>query len=81
MIENVTKRFRSEYMKALFLHDVEFIESMSPGRLGQRFSEESSRIVDGLGPGLGLMFRSVSSLICGLCIGFIMVFVCIIHPL
>lgn len=61
-------------MKALFHHDVEFIESMSPGLLGQRFSDESSRIVEGLGPDLGLMFRSLSALACGLCIGFIMVF-------
>ena len=44
-------------MKAVLRHDVEFIESVSPGRLGQRFSEESSRIVIGLGPDLGMMVR------------------------
>ena len=56
-------------MAALFRHDVEYIEQFSPGRLGQRFSEESSRIVDGLGPGLGTMIRSLSSLFCGIYIG------------
>ena len=56
-------------MLALFRRDVEFIERFSPGRLGQRFSEESSRIVEGLGPGLGLMVRSLASLFSGIFIG------------
>ena len=50
-------------------HDVEYIESISPGRLGQRFSEESSRMVNGLGPELGLMFRAVASMVTGAIIG------------
>ena len=49
--------------------DVEFIEKFSPGRLGQRFSEESSRIVEGLGPGLGVLVRSLSILFCGIILG------------
>ena len=64
-LEHVTIRFRKEYMKAVLRHDVEFIESVSPGRLGQRFSEESSRIVIGLGPDLGMMVRFMTSLITG----------------
>ena len=67
--EHVTIRFRKEYMKAVLRHDVEFIESVSPGRLGQRFSEESSRIVIGLGPDLGMMVRYMTSLITGTIIG------------
>ena len=73
MIENVTIRFRKEYVKAVLRHDVDFIESISPGRLGQRFSEESSRIVTGLGPDLGTMIRFVTSMITGCIIGFIYV--------
>ena len=73
MIENVTIRFRKEYVKAVLRHDVDFIESISPGRLGQRFSEESSRIVTGLGPDLGTMVRFVTSMITGCIIGFIYV--------
>ena len=68
--ENVTRSFRKAYVESLLHHDVEYIESVSPGRLGQRFSEESSRIVDGLGPGLGLLSRSLASLVCGLVVGF-----------
>ena len=60
--EHVTIRFRKEYLKAVLRHDVDFIENISPGRLGQRFSEESSRIVIGLGPDLGMMLRFVVSL-------------------
>ena len=50
-------------------HDVEYIESISPGRLGQRFSEESSRMVNGFGPELGLMLRAVASMVTGAIIG------------
>ena len=73
MIENVTIRFRKEYVKAVLRHDIDFIESISPGRLGQRFSEESSRIVTGLGPDLGTMVRFVTSIVMGCIIGFIYV--------
>ena len=51
-------------------HDVEYIESISPGRLGQRFSEESSRIVIGLGPELGVMVRAFASMVTGCVLGF-----------
>ena len=51
-------------------HDVEYIESISPGRLGQRFSEESSRIVLGLGPELGMMVRAFASMVTGCVLGF-----------
>ena len=50
-------------------HDVEYIESISPGRLGQRFSEESSRLVTGLGPELGAMVRAFASMVTGCSIG------------
>ena len=62
ILEHVTIRFRKEYLKALLRHDVDYVENISPGRLGQRFSEESSRIVAGLGPDLGMMVRFVVSL-------------------
>ena len=72
-VENVTIRFRKEYTKAILRHEVEYIESISPGKLGQRFSEESSRIVAGLGPDLGMMVRSLSSVITGAVIGLVYV--------
>ena len=56
-------------MKAHLRQHVEFIESVSPGRLGQRLSEESSRSVIGLGPDLGMMVRYVTSLVMGVFIG------------
>lgn len=68
-IENVTRHYRDHYLEALFRRDIEFIEKFSPGRLGQRFSEESSRIVEGLGPGLGVLVRSLSILFCGIILG------------
>ena len=72
-VENVTIRFRKEYTKAILRHEVEYVESISPGKLGQRFSEESSRIVTGLGPDLGMMVRSLSSVITGAVIGLVYV--------
>ncbi len=60
-------------MKSLLQHDVEFIESYSPGLLGQRFSEQSSVMVDGLGPSLGAFFSAISALITGIIIGFVSV--------
>ena len=66
----MTIRFRKEYMKAALRHDIDFIESISPGRLGQRFSEESSRLVTGLGPDLGMMIRFITSLTTASIIGF-----------
>ena len=69
----MTIRFRKDYTKAILKHEVEYIESISPGKLGQRFSEESSRIVTGLGPDLGVMVRSFSSLLTGAAIGLVYV--------
>lgn len=60
-------------MKAVLERDVEFVEQFGPGLLGQRFSEQSSTIVDGLGPSLGGLFRALASLITGIIIGFISV--------
>ena len=71
--ENITRQYRDHYVAALFQRDVEFLEQFSPGRLGQRFSEESSRIVDGLGPGLGSLVRALSSLFSGIVIGMTLV--------
>lgn len=73
-IEHVTERYRNEYLKAVLSHDIDYIESFSPGQLGQRFADESSKIYDGLGPSLGLFIRSLSSLFCGVIIGFCYVF-------
>ena len=60
-------------MKSLLQHDVEFIESYSPGTLGQRFSEQSSALIDGLGPNLGALFHAISALVTGIIIGFMSV--------
>ena len=75
--EHVTRKYRKEYVQSLLRHDVEYIESNSPGKLGQRYSEESSRIINGLGPGLGIFIRSLACLICGVCIGLYYVRVCV----
>ena len=72
----MTIRFRQEYTKSILKHEVEYVESISPGKMGQRFSEESSRIVLGLGPDLGLMIRSFASLITSTVIGLIYVHEC-----
>lgn len=69
----MTRAYRTEYVKKLLNHDVEYIDSVSPGRLGQRFSEQSSRIIGGLGPELGILVRTFGSLLCGVVIGFIYV--------
>ena len=71
----MTIRFRKASVKAVLRHDVDFIENISPGRLGQRFSEESSRLVTGLGPDLGTMVRFVTSMVTGSIIGLIYVLV------
>ena len=60
-------------MRALLQRDVEFIEQYGPGILGQRFSEQSSAIVEGLGPTLGDLFHAFSGLITGIIIGFLSV--------
>lgn len=70
IVEHVTQRYRNKYLKSLLHHDISVIEMYSPGTLGQRFSEESTRMVNGLGPSLGMFVRSVTSLLCGLVLGF-----------
>ena len=60
-------------MKAVLERDVEFIEQFSPGLLGHRVSEQSSAIVDGLGPSLGGLFHAIAGLVTGIVIGFISV--------
>ena len=72
-IEHVTRHYRDAYMRALLQRDVEFIEQYGPGMLGQRFSEQSSAIVEGLGPTLGDLFHAFSGLITGIIIGFLSV--------
>ena len=74
-LEHVTIRFRKEYLKAVLRHDVVYIESISPGSLGQRFSEESSRVVTGLGPDLGMIVRFVTGLTTASVIGFFYVLI------
>ena len=66
----MTQHYRSHYIQCLLSHDVSFIEKFSPGKLGQRYAEESSRIVEGLGPSLGFFIRSMASLLAGLIMGF-----------
>ena len=62
-------------MKAVLERDVEFVEQFGPGLLGQRVSEQSSSIVDGLGPSLGGLFRTLASLITGVVVGILSVVV------
>ena len=61
-VENRTRLYHNPYLLALFCPDVEFIEKLSPDRLGQRFSKEFSRIVEYLRPGLVLVVLLLSSL-------------------
>ena len=69
-LEHVTRHYRDAYMKAVLERDVEFIEQFGPGLLGQRFSEQSSAIVKGLGPSLGGLFHAISGLATGIVISF-----------
>lgn len=66
----MTQRFREKYIHSLLQHDVEFIESMKPGELGQNLAEESSRIINGLGPSLGQLVNSISAFLAGTILGF-----------
>ena len=60
-------------MKAVLERDVEFVEQFGPGLLGQRFSEQSSSIVVGLGASLGGLFRTLASLFTGVVVGILSV--------
>ena len=65
-------------MKAVLERDVEFIEQFGPGLLGQRFSEQSSAVVAGLGPNIGGLIHAVAGLITGFVLGFINVRICLL---
>ena len=43
---------------------------MKPGELGQNLAEESSRIINGLGPSLGQLVNSISAFLAGTILGF-----------
>lgn len=49
---------------------MDYIESEKPGTLGQTLAEESSRIINGLGPSIGQFVRAVATFLSGLIIGF-----------
>ncbi|CBK22352.2 uncharacterized protein [Blastocystis hominis] len=68
--ENLTRHLREKYIYALLHHDVDYIESEKPGALGQTVAEESSRIINGLGPSIGQFVRAIATFLCGLLIGF-----------
>lgn len=69
-VENLTRHLREKYIYALLHHDVDYIESEKPGALGQTVAEESSRIINGLGPSIGQFVRAIATFLCGLLIGF-----------
>ena len=46
---------------------------MKPGRIGQILSEESSRIINGLGPSIGQLVRALATFLSGCIIGFVYV--------
>ena len=48
---------------------------MKPGKIGQVLSEESSRIINGLGPAIGQLVRAIATYLSGAIIGFIYVIV------
>ena len=72
-VENITRRFREQFIHATLKHDVSYIESMKPGRIGQILSEESSRIINGLGPSIGQLVRALATFLSGCIIGFVYV--------
>ena len=48
---------------------------MKPGQIGQVLSEESSRIINGLGPAIGQLVRAIATYLSGAIIGFTYVIV------
>lgn len=46
---------------------------MKPGKMGQILSEESSRIINGLGPSIGQLVRAIATFISGCIMGFLYV--------
>ena len=69
-VENLTRQLRENYIYALLHHEVEYVESKKPGILGQAVSEESSRIINGLGPSIGQLVRAIATFLAGVIIGF-----------
>lgn len=69
LLESLTQRFREQYIHSLLTHDVEFIESMKAGELGQNLAEESSRIINGLGPSIGQLVNAISAFLAGTILG------------
>ena len=69
-VENLTRQLRENYIYALLHLEVEYVESKKPGILGQAVSEESSRIINGLGPSIGQLVRAIATFLAGVIIGF-----------
>ena len=65
----MARHLREKYIYALLHHDIDYIESNKPSTLGQAVAEESSRIINGLGPSIGRLVRSVSTFIGGVVVG------------
>ena len=72
-LESITKKFREDYIKAVLHHDIPYIESMKPEEIGQVLSEESSRIINGLGPAIGQLVRAIATYLSGCIISFLYV--------
>lgn len=72
-VESITRKFRENFIKSVLHHEVSYIETMKPGKLGQILSEESSRIINGLGPSIGQLIRAIATFISGCLIGFLYV--------
>lgn len=66
----MTRHLREKYVYALLHHDIAYVESEKPGKLGQTVAEESSRIINGLGPSIGQFVRAIATFLSGLIIGF-----------
>ena len=76
-LENLARHLREKYIYALLHHDIDYIESNKPSTLGQAVAEESSRIINGLGPSIGRLVRSISTFIGGVIVGVMHVLLCL----
>ena len=65
----MARHLREKYIYAILHHDIDYIESNKPSTLGQAVTEESSRIINGLGPSIGRLVRSISTFIGGVIVG------------
>ncbi|KAK8803666.1 hypothetical protein WA158_001360 [Blastocystis sp. Blastoise] len=63
--------YRQKYIISALNQDVAYIEQINPNKIGERIAEQSARIRDGLGPGIGGFIRAFFQLIGGLIVGFI----------